>query len=364
MADNAREETAAQVQADAAAIEVTDVEAETRPQDDVTQSVEDRRKLFTKRGSSINEVFASIRVNSFPPLTGKDPSRELEATEEAEDEDDNSFLLTLGISMVTLPVVFAVLSIIPIFWCLRIDGKVSWSWAVRFGSSWAFTTSPFAVALFITQKLDGDIDWSLVHVLTPYFLYDGLNVVEFVLTVVGGTQSFLATLFSGNNTPFHMIARFVQIILIALRVDGHLGDASWWVVFAPMWISLAVGLITMVVLIVKPQLTSVFFPQVQMQPSLFIIVLGLSWIAIVLPYIVLVARLAGGFFSTFYILLPVSIFMGLSFIGGVGVLVMACFSSDSPAPIASPKHDSSVSELSCLGLHSLSYMYVDYTHVR
>lgn len=112
--------------------------------------------------------------------------------------------------------------------------------------------------IFIAMRLNRDVRWSIIEVFIPYFVYDGLNIVE---TIGGGIVGYQvltkesegagvsqteeikkhrSTLLGAVVKQLVLIAsRLVQGVLLALKIDGSLGDASWWVVFIPVWLYVA-----------------------------------------------------------------------------------------------------------------------------
>ncbi|KAJ0405008.1 hypothetical protein ATCC90586_001741 [Pythium insidiosum] len=198
------------------------------------------------------------------------------------------------ISVITL--LFSFFLIIPIFWCLRVDEKVTWSWTVVFIPMWildaviyccmgcAFMSSDasmdpedkkhqrpalfklykflkalllLVLQIFIAMKLNHDVSWSIREILLPYYVYDGLSFIE---TFIGGILGYrmltkdsegagvsTTDAIKQQRTELVIMAvvrmvliasRLAQGALLGLKLDGEL-TASWWVVFIPIWIYVA-----------------------------------------------------------------------------------------------------------------------------
>ncbi|POM81765.1 DnaJ like subfamily A member 2 [Phytophthora palmivora] len=189
---------------------------------------------------------------------------------------------------------FAFFLLIPIFWCLRADSTISWNWAVvciplwivdaiyycclgcMYASSgaamdpeektnekpplyklYAFLKALLLLVLqiFLALKLNGDLNWTLIEVLIPYFVHDGLNLLEGLATGVLGYNMLTKNSEGAGVTHTEDIkkqraalvvavvrklilnlARIAQGVLLGLKVDDNLGDASWWLVFIPVWL--------------------------------------------------------------------------------------------------------------------------------
>ncbi|GMF34313.1 unnamed protein product [Phytophthora fragariaefolia] len=112
--------------------------------------------------------------------------------------------------------------------------------------------------IFLALKLNGDLGWTLVEVLIPYFVYDGLNLLEgFAGGVLGYSmltknsegagvtqtedikKQRAALVLAVARKLILNLARLAQGVLLGLKVDGSLSDASWWVVFIPVWLYVA-----------------------------------------------------------------------------------------------------------------------------
>lgn len=109
--------------------------------------------------------------------------------------------------------------------------------------------------IFVAMRLNHDVSWTIIEVFIPYFVYDGLNFIE---TIGGGVVGYQVltkesegagvsqteiiknqrkVLIAAVLKQLVLIAsRLVQGVLLALKIDGSLGDASWWLVFIPVWL--------------------------------------------------------------------------------------------------------------------------------
>ncbi|KAJ8554757.1 hypothetical protein ON010_g9724 [Phytophthora cinnamomi] len=271
---------------------------------------------------------------------------------------------------------FAFFLLIPIFWCLRADSTISWNWAVvciplwivdtiyycclgcMYASSdvgmdpedkaqekpplyklYAFLKALLLLVLqvFLALKLNGDLSWMLVEVLIPYFVYDGLNLLE---AMAGGVLGYnMLTKNSEGAGVTHTedikkqraalvlavarkltlnLARIAQGVLLGLKVDGNLGDASWKYFRAKAKAKEPKDKSP------RPQHThdaytreSVTEEEEEEEVSKFpaldalctILVIG----ALMSPFFILSARLQDGSFSSIYVLLPWLIVVGLVF---------------------------------------------------
>ncbi|KAG7379014.1 hypothetical protein PHYPSEUDO_009146 [Phytophthora pseudosyringae] len=290
---------------------------------------------------------------------------------------------------------FAFFLLIPIFWCLRADSTISWNWAVvciplwivdaiyycclgcMYASSdagmdpedkasekpplyklYAFLKALLLLVLqvFLALKLNGDLSWTLVEVLIPYFVYDGLNLLE---GLAGGVLGYnMLTKNSEGAGVSHTedikkrraalvvavvrklilnLARIAQAVLLGLKVDSSLGDASWWLVFIPVWLYVAFFVSFPVrkyfrakVAAKEPKsnsprqqnthdaytresVTEEEDEAVSKFPLLDALCTILVICALMSPFFILSARLQDGSFSSIYVLLPWLIVVGLVF---------------------------------------------------
>lgn len=183
-----------------------------------------------------------------------------------------------------------------VFWCLRVDQTVSWNWAVVFIPMWILDTIYFCclgclslssdasmdpedrkqqktglfklyrflkqllllvLQIFIAMKLNGDVSWSVREVFIPYFVYDALSFIETIAAGIVGYKSLTKESEGAGVSTTEAIkkqrklfvalvflqllligSRLVQGALLSLKIDGKLGDASWWLVFFPIWLYL------------------------------------------------------------------------------------------------------------------------------
>lgn len=287
---------------------------------------------------------------------------------------------------------FAFFLIIPIFWCLRADTTITWNWAVvciplwvldaiyycclccMFASSdpemdpedkshnkpplfklYAFLKALLLLVLqvFVALKLNGDVSWTLIEVFIPYFVYDGLSLLE---GLAGGVLGYRMLTKSSEGAGASQtegikkqrsqlvlavfrklilnLARIAQAILLALKVDGSL-DASWWLVFIPVWLYVAFFVSFPVRkyfrakakakepkaeprqqthdAYTRESVTEEEDEAVSKYPALdalcTILVIG----ALMSPFFILSARLQDGSFSSIYVLLPWLIVVGIVF---------------------------------------------------
>ncbi|ETN05540.1 hypothetical protein, variant 3 [Phytophthora nicotianae INRA-310] len=289
---------------------------------------------------------------------------------------------------------FGFFLLIPIFWCLRADSTISWNWAVVCIPLWivdaiyycclgcmlassdagvdpedtakekpplykvyAFLKALLLLVLqvFLALKLNGDLSWTLIEVLIPYFVYDGLNLLE---ALAGGLLGYkMLTKNSEGAGVSHTedikkqraalvvavlmkvvlnLARIAQGVLLGLKVDGSL-DASWWVVFIPVWFYVAFFVSFPIRkyfraktkakepksnsprqshthdAYTRESVTEEEDEAVSKFPLLdalcTILVIG----ALMSPFFILSARLQDGSFSSIYVLLPWLIVVGLVF---------------------------------------------------
>lgn len=111
--------------------------------------------------------------------------------------------------------------------------------------------------IFIAMKLNGDVSWSVREVFIPYFVYDSLSFIETIAAGIVGYKSLTKESEGAGVSTTEAIkkqrklfvalvliqllligSRLVQGALLSLKIDGKLGDASWWLVFFPIWLYL------------------------------------------------------------------------------------------------------------------------------
>ncbi|OWZ22480.1 hypothetical protein PHMEG_0002825 [Phytophthora megakarya] len=345
------------------------------------------------------------------------------------------------ISLVSL--LFAFFLLIPIFWCLRADSTISWNWAVVCIPLWivdaiyycclgciyassdagmdpeeksnekpplyklyAFLKALLLLVLqiFLALKLNGDLNWTLIEVLIPYFVYDGLNLLE---GLAGGVLGY--NLLTKNSegagvthtedikkqrTAFVVVvarklilnlARIAQGVLLGLKVDDNLGDASWWVVFIPVWLY--------VTLFVSFPIRKYFHAKAKAkepQPksptqqqthdaytresvteeedeavSKFPLLDALCTIlvigALMSPFFILSARLQDGSFSSIYVLLPWLIVVGLVFC--FICCAISCVSFHDPEDGGAPDQESAENVKSSQSVEEGATARADYVSV-
>lgn len=268
---------------------------------------------------------------------------------------------------------------------MRVDGTVSWDWVIVFLPMWILDTIYFCclgcasvfsdssmdpedkkqqktglfkvyrflkqslllvLQIFIAMKLNHNVNWSVLEVFIPYFVYDSLSFIE---TVVGGIVGYKvltkesegagvsATDAIKKQRKLLVAAVLIQLLLIALRltqgvllalkIDGDLGDASWWLVFFPIWLYILYFFSHPIKRYFKakekakhtkpkePTLPthdaytreSVHEEEEDMGAKypLMDVLCTIGFIGVVMsPYFILTARLDSGSFSAFYVLLP------------------------------------------------------------
>ncbi|KAF4317466.1 hypothetical protein BBO99_00005339 [Phytophthora kernoviae] len=237
---------------------------------------------------------------------------------------------------------------IPILCCLRVDNLISGRWAVVLIPLWVLDAVYYgslmfsfffsetqktyrfckellllAAQIFIVLKLDGDIDWCLVMVLTPYFVCELLNLLE---TLAGGVlghqmlvtdsigagvsrtedieeESRLLTQAVARKTIFTLL-RISQGFLIGLKVDGILENTNWRLVMIPVWIHVAYFFWYPV---------KKYFNSTSSHRLLDVVCTTLVIVVLVFPLFLLAKRLEGNVMSSFDIVLPWMILMGVSF---------------------------------------------------
>ncbi|KAF0699225.1 Aste57867_10190 [Aphanomyces stellatus] len=262
-------------------------------------------------------------------------------------------LLLFGVSFAC-----ALVLIIPIFWCLRVDHTVGWSWVNVFIPMWildafylCFTCCAVAskdgpaeddeggelprpttfarvlgksllllktllfvaCQIFIAMKLQASVTWTCVAVLGPYFALEFILLVEKL--IVGASLMKLAT--PDEPTPpgllaavctscFQNILRLIFGILVGLKVDESI-TCSWWLVFLPVWIHVAHNLVATVQnMLLAARLSG--------EPDAKANVGGIACMVVgyaifLSPFVILAARLEATF-SSMYILLPWFILAG------------------------------------------------------
>lgn len=236
---------------------------------------------------------------------------------------------------------------IPFLCCLRVDNLISWTWAAVLFPLWVLDAVYYGSALFsllfadtklysfckelllllvqisIVLKLDGDVDWSLVTVLTPYLLCELLNLLEAVAGGVLGHQMLvndsigagvsrtediqeerqLLTRAVGRKSMLTLL-RMAQALLIGMKVDGSLDDTTWWLILTPVWLHVAYFFWYPV---------NKYLNSTSSHRLLDAVCTTLVLVVLVLPLFLLAKRLEGDVMSSFDILLPWMILMGISF---------------------------------------------------
>ncbi|KAI9917063.1 hypothetical protein PsorP6_018233 [Peronosclerospora sorghi] len=301
------------------------------------------------------------------------------------------FVLILLVSLL-----FGFFLLIPIFWCLRADATISWNWAVVCIPLWIvdgiyycclgfmYTSSSadadagdkaqkkpavyklyaflkalllLLLQIFLALKLNGDIHWTLIQVLVPLFVYEGLTFLE---RLAGGVLGYsmltkksegagvtqtediekqrVALIVAVGKALMLNLALIAQAALLGLKVDNKLGDTSWWLVFTPVWLYAAFFMSFPVRKYIRAktktkkakssspreQQTHDAFTResvteehedeaVSKFPLLDALCTILVICALMSPFFILSARLETGSFSSIYILLPWLILVGLVF---------------------------------------------------
>ncbi|KAG7379021.1 hypothetical protein PHYPSEUDO_009153 [Phytophthora pseudosyringae] len=252
--------------------------------------------------------------------------------------------LTLLLAMLHFFFVLA----IPILCCLRVDGLTSSSWALVLTPLWVLDAIYYGslvfslvfsdgkvysfckellllvVQVFIVMKLDGAVDWSLVTVLTPYFTCEVLNLLELVVGAVLGHQMLVndsvgagVSQTEGIEAERQLLVkavmrktgltllRIAQTLLIGMKVDRHLDAITWWRVMTPVWI-LVVYLFWYPI---KKYINSTSAHR--LLDAVF--TAGVIFM-LVAPFFLLADRLEGKRMSSFDIIMPWMLLVGVSFL--------------------------------------------------
>ncbi|OQR99852.1 hypothetical protein ACHHYP_04230 [Achlya hypogyna] len=258
-----------------------------------------------------------------------------------------------------------------VFWCVRADADVDWTWVNAFIPMWILDAlyvcwkgcsmlagetpseedknerpPPISRALakgaillhvalfiltqiFVAMKLQGSVSWSCGAVLAPLFALESLYLLEKLVAAHHVYSAFRARSDAPTNflvveigrSCIFSLLRIAFEILLALRVDETI-TASWWVVFIPVWLVLAAVLAPLVkALVARSRVTDEERPNACMNVCL-IVACG----AMLSPFVVLAARLESSF-SSVYILLPWFILAG-----GLLCVISACLCCSAPPP--------------------------------
>ncbi|KAE9342654.1 hypothetical protein PR003_g9372 [Phytophthora rubi] len=229
--------------------------------------------------------------------------------------------LTLLLAMVHFLFVLA----IPLLCCLKADNLL-FSLLFADGKLYAFAKELLllVVQVFIALKLDEVVHWSLVKVLAPYFAYEALNLLE---TVAGGVlghhmlvndtvgASFTETAAIEEERRMLVKAvvrktimtalRIAQAVLIGMKVDHNLNATSWWRVMTPVWILVAY----LCWYPIKKYINSTSAHR--LLDAVF--TAGII-VMLVAPFFLLADRLEGKRMSSFDIIMPWMLLMGVSFL--------------------------------------------------
>ncbi|KAL3669471.1 hypothetical protein V7S43_005863 [Phytophthora oleae] len=252
--------------------------------------------------------------------------------------------LTLLFAMVHFLFVLA----FPILCCLKVDHLISNSWTLVFLPVWVLDAIYYGsllfsllfsdgklyafckeilllvVQVFIVMKLDGELDWSLVAVLTPYFTCEVLNLLEVVVGGVLGQQMLVNDSIGAGVSQTEGIEaerqllmkavarksgltllRLAQALLIGMKVDGNLERMNWWRVFTPVWILVAYLFWYPIKKYINSTSSHRLLDAVFTAGVVFMLVA---------PFFLLVDRLEGKEISSFDILMPWMLLMGVSFL--------------------------------------------------
>ncbi|CAI5703558.1 unnamed protein product [Peronospora effusa] len=248
--------------------------------------------------------------------------------------------LTLVLTLVHFFIVFA----FPILCCLRVDKLISSSWTLVFTPLWILDVIYYGsllfllifsdgklytfcndLLLFIVQvliviRLDRDVEWNLVTVLTPYFTYEFLSLLEAVaggllrdqmlvndsvnagISQIENIQTERLLLFKAvvRKTGLSLL-RIVQALLIGMKADGRLQDASWWRVLIPVWILVVYLFWYPIKKYIESTSTYRLLDAVLTTGVVFMLVA---------PFFLLTERLEGKSMSSFSIVMPWMLLMG------------------------------------------------------
>ncbi|KDO16934.1 hypothetical protein SPRG_21939 [Saprolegnia parasitica CBS 223.65] len=265
-------------------------------------------------------------------------------------------------------------STIPLFFCLKIDNDVGWSWLTVFVPMWILDgiylccigcsflgddadihqepedrqSKPLrllgktllltkallfvACQIFVAMKLQHSIDWSMHLVLAPYYVLEGFYLLEKVITGLLAYSAFARAHATDPSSTFGTskmslmldilnswtmsVLRLAFALLVALKIEDII-TCSWWIVFLPVWIYV----ITLVVPHIQTYLRRKHRMahleegnghEDELAPSLFgLFCVFVGVFAAMSPFFILAYRLQSGDFSSFYVLLPWLIMVGL-----------------------------------------------------
>ncbi|POM81761.1 Hypothetical protein PHPALM_218 [Phytophthora palmivora] len=227
------------------------------------------------------------------------------------------------------------------------DNLISSSWALVFTPLWVLDAVYYGSLLFstifadgkmykfckeilllvvqvlIVMKLDGVVDWNLLTVLTPYFVCEALNLLETVVGGVLGHQMLVNDSIGANishtegiETERQLLVKAVirktaltllrvaQVLVIGMKVDGSL-EISWWRVMTPVWIVVAY----LFWYPIKKYINST--SSYRLLDSVF--TAGVIFM-LVAPFFLLTDKLEGKRMSSFDVLMPWMLLMGVSFL--------------------------------------------------
>ncbi|OQS06982.1 hypothetical protein THRCLA_00992 [Thraustotheca clavata] len=280
-------------------------------------------------------------------------------------------------------------STIPLFFCLKIDQDVGWSWLTVFTPMWILDviflccigcsfigddtdihqepedrqSKPLrllgktillvkallfvAFQVLIAMKLQQSVDWSMHIIMAPYYILEGFYLLEKIVTGILAYSAFVrATAADPSSTSgisksdlildilnswTMSILRLAFALLIAFKVQDDL-SCSWWLVFIPVWIYVFTLLIPHIQLYVRRRHGHVHHSNEEEElgpPSLA----GLLCVVVGIfcgmsPFFILAYRLQSGEFSSFYVLLPWLIIVGLILLPWVLMVllnIISCF---------------------------------------
>ncbi|ETW10469.1 hypothetical protein H310_00766 [Aphanomyces invadans] len=263
--------------------------------------------------------------------------------------------------------------LIPLFVCLKVDQDIGWSWLTVFTPMWILDgiflccvgcsifeqdpdihqdtehrPSPFVrivlklllllkglafvgFQLLVAMKLQGGIpNIDVPIVFAPYFVLEGFYLVEKIIAGILSYSAFAAATAAGPsvgtgqsratlvleivNSWVMSVLRLAFGVLVAFKLDDAL-DISWWVAFVPVWIYTATLVVPHVLAYVRHKKTAPSTnsaDDTSAGPSLGgLLCLIVGTLVFMSPFFILAYRLQSGDFSSFYVLLPWLIVVGL-----------------------------------------------------
>ncbi|RHY71720.1 hypothetical protein DYB30_000731 [Aphanomyces astaci] len=253
--------------------------------------------------------------------------------------------------------------LIPLFVCLKVDQDIGWSWLTVFTPLWIldgiylccvgcsfFEQAPdihqdaedrpspsvrillklllllkgglfVGFQLLVAMKLQGALpNLAMPLVFAPYFVLEGFYLVEKIIAGVlsysafaaataadpsaGSGQSRSNLVLEISNSWAMSVLRLSFGVLVAFKLD-HTIDTSWWITFIPVWIYIAT-------LVVPHKADDHQHDDGASEASLGgLLCVLLMTLVFMSPFFILAYRLQSAEFSSFYVLLPWFIVVGV-----------------------------------------------------